>query len=148
MIHFCLISAVLGRPASSFWLSWDAFGSHFGSLGTPWGGFLAHFVSLGTPVGSFWSSWDALGPHFGSLGASWGHLGRSFGLSWAKLAQDSEKSRLFEFELRKLAQVGAQKWRKIDAASDIFLRCIFDIDVHRFLIDFGLGNSTFLGSIF
>ena len=39
--HFCLILTVLGCLLVSFWLSWDALGPHFGSLGASWGGFLA-----------------------------------------------------------------------------------------------------------
>ena len=35
--HFCLFLAVLGCLLVSFWLSWDAFGPHFGSLGASWG---------------------------------------------------------------------------------------------------------------
>ena len=81
----------------------------------------------------------------GPLGASFWPKLALVGPGWPKITQ---KSGFFEFKYRKLAQVGSQKWRKIDAASDMILRCIFDIDFQRFLIDFGLENSTFLGSIF
>ena len=96
--------------------------------------------------GSFCLSWDTFGPHFGRLralvglvlgrlGLSWGLWESLFGLSWPKLAQDSEKTRFFEFNVRKLAQVGSQKSRKIDVKNDVFFRCVFDIDFYRFLID-------------
>ena len=114
----------LGILGGSLWLSWGAFWPHFGSLGTLVGPILALLGRLGT-------SWDAF---FAQVGPSSPKI--------------TKKTLIFQFALRKLAQVGTQKLRKIDAASDIFLRCIFDIDFHRFLIDFGLENSTFLGSIF
>ena len=114
----------LGVLGGSFWLSWGAFWPHFGSLGTLVGPILALLGRLGT-------SWDAF---FAQVGPSSPKI--------------TKKTLIFQFNLRKLAQVGTQKLRKIDAASDIFLRCIFDIDFHRFLIDFGLENSMFLGSIF
>ena len=37
MVVFWCVSALLGRLSTSFWLSWDGFGSHFGSLGASWG---------------------------------------------------------------------------------------------------------------
>ena len=100
---------------------------------------------LGRLLASFWLSWDACWTHFGSLGTSWDAFFAQVGPSWPKIPK---KTWIFEFNLRKLAQVGTQKWRKIDAENDVFLRCIFDIDFYRFLVDFGLGKSTFWGSIF
>ena len=113
----------LGAFGGSFWLSWLAFWSHFAFLGTLFGFILALLGRHGT-------SWDAF---FAQVGPSSPKI--------------TKKTLIFQFDLRKLAQVGTQKLRKIDAASDIFLKCIFDIDFHRFLIDFGLENSTFGGSI-
>ena len=114
----------LGILGGSLWLSWGAFWPHFGSLGTLVGPILALLGRLGT-------SWDAF---FAQVGPSSPKI--------------TKKTLIFQFDLRKLAQVGTQKLRKNRCPSDIFLRCIFDIDVHRFLIDFGLENSTSLGSIF
>ena len=114
----------LGILGGSLWLSWGAFWPHFGSLGTLVGPILALLGRLGT-------SWDAF---FAQVGPSWPKI--------------PKKTSIFGFAFRKLAQVGSQKSRKIDAANDIFLRCIFNIDFHGFLIDFGLENWTFLGSIF
>ena len=115
----------LGILGGSLWLSWGAFWPHFGSLGTLVGPILALLGRLGT-------SWDAF---FAQVGPSW--------------PQIAKKNLIFGVNnFRKLAQVGSQKSRKIHAANDIFLRCIFNIDFHRFLIDFGLENLTFLGSIF
>ena len=96
-----------------FCLSGDTFGSHFARLGKPWG-----------------LMFDLLGP----LGA----LGRSFGLSWAKLAHDNEKSQFFEFKFLIWASSWYQKSRKIDAQNHVFFRCVFDIDFYRFFIAFGL----------
>ena len=68
---------------ASLWLSWDAFGPHFGSLGTSWGGFLAQ-------VGPSWPKiakkidFLNLSPGFGTK------LGPKLG---PKLAQDPPKSR-------------------------------------------------------
>ena len=114
----------LGTLRGSFKLFWGAFWLHFNSLGTLFNLILALLGRLGT-------SWDAFLAQVGP--------------SWPKI---TKKNLIFGFNLRKLAQVGTQKLRKIDAASDIFLRCIFNINFHRFLIDFGLENSIFLGSIF
>ena len=114
----------LGILGGSFWLSWGAFWPHFGSLGTLVGPILALLGRLGT-------SWDAF---FAQVGPSWPKI--------------PKKTSIFGFDFRKLAQVGSQKSRKIHAANDIFLRCIFNIDFHGFLIDFGLENWTFWGSIF
>ena len=109
-------------------------------------GYLGVIVALlGRLLASFWLSWDACWAHFGSLGTSWDAFFAQVGPSSPEI---TKKTLIFQFDFRKLAQVGTQKLRNIDAASDIFLRCIFDIDFHRFLIDFGLENSTFWGSIF
>ena len=110
-------------------------GGHCGSLGAPFGLILA---LLGRLLDPFWLSWDVLG-----------HLGTPFSPKLAQVGpRYRKKTSIFGFALRKLAQVGSQKSRKIHAANDIFSRCIFNIDFHGFLIDFGLENWTFLGSIF
>ena len=110
---------VLSCFFGSFSLSGDTFGPHFGRLGVLVG------LILGL-LGLSWSLWESL-----------------FGLSWPKLAQDSEKTRFFEFDFRKLAQVGSQKSRKIDVKNDVFFTCVFNIDLYRFFIDLGLQISMF-----
>ena len=96
----------LGILGGSFWLSWGAFWPHFDSLGTLFGLVLALLGRLGT-------SWDAF---FAEVGESWSKI--------------TKKTRFFEFNLRKLDQVGTQKLRKIDAENNVFLRCVFDINFH------------------
>ena len=93
---------------------------------------------LGTLGGSFCLLWGAFWPHFGRLGtlfglnlALLGRLGASRDAFFAQLAHDSEKTRFFEFDLWKLDQVGAQKSRKIETESNVFLRCVFDIHCHQ-----------------
>ena len=81
--HFCLILTVLGCLLVSFWLSWDALGPHFGSLGASWGGFLAQ-------VGP---SWPKIAKKIDFLNLTCGSgtkLGPKLG---PKLAQDLPKSR-------------------------------------------------------
>ena len=102
-------------------------------------------VLLGRLLALFWLSWDTFGPHFGSLGASWDALLAQVGPRWPKMAK---KTSIFLIIFRKLAQVGRPKSRKIDVKNDVFFRCFFNIDFHRFLMDFGLPKSMFLGSIF
>ena len=43
--------------------------------------------------------------------------------------------------------MGPKKSKKIEVENDVFLRCVFDIDLSRFLFDAGLQKSTFFGSI-
>ena len=79
------------RLGSVMWMCCGFFLPRCGSLGMP-------FDLILTVLGRFWAScW-----------VSWGLLGRPFGLTWPWLAQDSEKNQFFEFNLRKLAQVGTQ----------------------------------------
>ena len=106
------------------------FGGHLGSLGAPFGSILAFLEDF---LASCWR-------RLGSLGASWGAFWAQVGPSRPKIPK---KTSIFEFELRKLAQVGTPKSRKIDVKSDVFLRCVF-----RFWIGFGLQISRFFGSIF
>ena len=75
----------LGILGGSFWLSWGAFWLHLASLGTLFGPILALLGRLGT-------SWDAF---FAQVGPSWPKI--------------TKKNSIFEFDLRKLAQVGSQK---------------------------------------
>ena len=109
----------LGILGGSLWLSWGAFWPHFSALGTLVGPILALLGRLGT-------SWDAF---FAQVGPSWPKI--------------KKKSSIFAVAPRKLDQVGTQNLKKIDAENDVFLRCIFDMDSHRFLIDLGLPKSTF-----
>ena len=66
----------------------------------------------GCLLGSSSLSWDAVGPGFGSLGEPWGAiwdvLGHLFRPSWPKSAQDTEKTRFFEFEYGVLSRFGSQ----------------------------------------
>ena len=109
------------------------------------GHFGGHFSSLGAPYGLML---PLLGHLLASFLRSWGVLGRLFGPSWAKLSQDGEKNSIFAIAFRKLDQVGARKSRKIDVKSDVFFKCVSDIDFYQFLIDFGLRKSTFFWSVF
>ena len=82
---------------------------------------------LGRLLASLWLSWGAFGPHFASLETPWDAILAQLGPCWPNMAK---KTRFFEFELRKLAQVGKPKSRKIDVKNDVFLRCVFDIDFY------------------
>ena len=114
---------------------------------------------LGALWGSFQLSWGALWPHVASLGTPFGFifalLGRLGASFWPKLGQVVprwpkmvKKNSIFAITFRKLDQVGARKSRKIDVKSDVFFKCVSDIDFYQFLIDFGLRKSTFFWSVF
>ena len=115
----------------------------------PWGGLVIIFGVM-LPLlrrfwDSFWLSWGALGTHFGSLGAPWDAILPQVGPSWPNIAK---KTVIFEFDARKLAQVGRPKSRKIDVKNDVFFECVFNIVFYGFLMDLGLRKLRFFGSIF
>merc|ERR1712078_365877 len=76
-----------------------------------------------------------LGRLLASFALSWGVLERLLCPSWPKLAQDSEKSRFFEFDL----QIGDPSWdpnlKKIDVKNYVFFKRVFDIDFYRYFSD-------------
>merc|ERR1712078_109594 len=71
------------------------------------GTFLPHFGCLGMPFGLILA---VLGRFWTSFWVSRGVLGRLFGPSWPKLAQDSEKKRFFEFDFRIWAPSWHPSW--------------------------------------
>ena len=81
-----IVLPLLGHLLASFWLSWDAFWPHFGSLGAPLGLILRLLKHPGTP---FW-------PNLAHVGPTWrkklAFLSLSCG-SWLKLGgRNPEKS--------------------------------------------------------
>ena len=118
------------------------FGHHFGYLGKLFDPILA---LLGSVLASFWFSWETFWPHFGSLGLSWAAFLAQDGTRWPKMAK---KTSIFGFALRTWKTFWDRKSKKIHVKNNVFFRCVFDVDFYRFLIDFGLRNSRFSGSIF
>ena len=110
---------------ASFWLFWDAFWPHFGTLGASWG--------------TFW-------PHFGALGASWGGFLAQVGPSWPKIAKKIDflnltcglGTKLGPKLGPKLAQ-DPPKSRPKPEKSDVEKQHIFDIDFGRVQASFWKG---------
>ena len=94
------------------------------------GAFLRHFGCLGAPFGVILA---VLERFWASFWVSWALLARPFGPSWPKLAQDSEKTSIFWFQL---AAGGPKLGAKIEKKR-CQERCFFQMRFwHRFVFIF------------